>query len=133
VILGLPGEEAADEAETAGLLAGLRVEGVKIHPLHVVRHTALEREHRRGACQPMSADVYAGRAADFLERLWPETVIQRLSADCPLELLVAPDWIRDKPRVLRMIEDCLEARGSRQGSKYQESSPGCSPQAQDCG
>jgi radical SAM superfamily enzyme len=37
VILGLPGEDEEDMLETGKLLCALPIDGVKIHPLHVIK------------------------------------------------------------------------------------------------
>jgi radical SAM protein (TIGR01212 family) len=42
VILGLPTEDWEDMMETADFLASLEIDGVKIHPLHVMKNTELE-------------------------------------------------------------------------------------------
>ena len=55
-------------------------------------------------------------AADFLERLHPETLIHRLTGDGPRDLLLAPLWSLNKWEVLNAIDQTLERRGSRQGS-----------------
>ena len=46
VILGLPGESTADMLATADTLAGLPIQGVKVHNLHVVIGTPLEKMYR---------------------------------------------------------------------------------------
>jgi radical SAM superfamily enzyme len=43
-----------------------------------------------------------------------------MSADCPKELLVAPEWILDKNKVLKTIEDKLSAEDRFQGRLYKE-------------
>src|SRR5947209_7837060 len=48
VILGLPGESHADMMATADALAVLPVHAVKIHNLHVVKNTPLERMDQAG-------------------------------------------------------------------------------------
>src|SRR5438309_8245647 len=48
VILGLPGESWDDMLATADALAALPINGVKIHNLHVVRDTPLEKWFRAG-------------------------------------------------------------------------------------
>jgi radical SAM protein (TIGR01212 family) len=119
VILGLPGETPDHEAHTARILAQLKVEGVKIHPLHVVRGTRLEQLHREQQYIPLTREAYAERVVRFLEHLWPETIIQRLSADCPGDLLIAPLWLRDKSQVLRNIETRLVATDTWQGKLFE--------------
>lgn len=115
VILGLPLESEAREQETAETLARLRVEGVKLHPLYVVKSTALADIYAAGNFRPLSEEDYVRRVVGFLERLRPDTVIQRLTADCPAEWLLAPDWLRNKAEVIRAVEDMLQSQKTRQG------------------
>jgi radical SAM protein (TIGR01212 family) len=117
VILGLPGESREDMLATADALAGLPVGAVKIHNLHVVKDTPLEKMHERGEARMFERDEYVQIVCDFLERLRPEMVIHRLSGDAPPDYLVAPMWCLDKPALLRAIHDELERRDSWQGKK----------------
>ncbi len=117
VILGLPGEDASDEAATAEALARLDVEGVKLHPLYVVAGTALALDHAAGEVVPLTRPDYVRRVTAFLERLSPGTVVQRLSADCPPDRLLAPDWLNDKRAVVAEIEARLEAEDTWQGKR----------------
>ena len=115
VILGLPGEDRAAMLATADELARLRVDGVKIHLLHVLRGTPLGELFQAGRVSVLEQDLYVALAADFLERLHPQTVVQRLTGDGPRELLLAPLWSLNKWEVLNAIDTELERRGSRQG------------------
>lgn len=123
VILGLPGESREDMLATADALAGLPVNGVKIHNLHVVRDTPLEEMHRAGSVRMLERDEYVGLVCDFLERLPPDMVVHRLNGEAPPDYLVAPDWCRDKHGLLRAIHADLERRDSRQGLRYQPQGP----------
>jgi len=58
-----------------------------------------------------------GREEIALELLPPDTTIQRLTAEAPAELLIAPDWCRDKKVLLTAVEAEFKRRGSRQGSR----------------
>jgi uncharacterized protein len=118
VILGLPGEGAAEMAATARYLGGLPVQGVKIHLLYVVRGSGLEQMYRRGEYTPLTEPEYVRSVADFLELLPPHLVIHRLTGDPHPDELVAPDWCRHKSRVLAGIRAELTRRGSRQGSAW---------------
>ncbi len=117
VILGLPGESREDMLATADALAGLPVHAVKIHNLHVVKDTPLEKMYERGEARMFEREEYVQIVCDFLERLRPEMVIHRLSGDAPPDYLVAPLWCLDKPALLRAIHDELERRDSWQGKK----------------
>ena len=120
VILGLPTEDREDMLETADFLAALKVDGVKIHPLHVIRGTELERVYLEERFRLLELDEYVELAVDFLERLPKETVIQRLTGEAPEELLVGPYWCtgRYKNRVIQLIRQELEERDTFQGAKY---------------
>ncbi|MBN3039101.1 MAG: TIGR01212 family radical SAM protein [Candidatus Omnitrophica bacterium] len=120
VIIGLPGETKDEIMGTARTLANLKVDGVKIHPLHVIKGTKLEQLFWDKQYKPMSINEYVDLATEFLEHLWPQTVIQRISADCPKEYLVAPLWLLEKNIVLQKIEDKIAEKESFQGKLYKE-------------
>lgn len=115
VILGLPGESAADILATARYLAALRPDAVKLHHLHVVRHTVLERLYHQGQVALLSLEDYATLVVDCLEVLPPDMVIMRLMGDAPRDMLVAPTWSLDKRAALQRIELELERRDTYQG------------------
>ncbi len=117
VILGLPGETRDDMLATADALAALSIQGVKIHNLHVVRDTPLERQYQAGTARMLEFDEYVSLVCDFLERLRPDMVIHRLNGDAPPDFLVAPLWCLDKPRLLAAIQEELVRRDSRQGQR----------------
>jgi radical SAM superfamily enzyme len=96
------------------------VEGVKFHPLYVVKGTALEKAYAEKRLVLLERAEYAGRVGRFLEQLWPQTVIQRLTADCPPELLIAPAWLAGKSAVIREIEAWLRDQETCQGQKYSQ-------------
>jgi radical SAM protein (TIGR01212 family) len=126
VILGLPGESREDMLATAETLAGLPVQGVKIHNLHVVRGTPLETMYRDGRVRMLERADYVRIVCDFLERLPPAMVIHRLNGDAPPDYLVAPAWCLDKPALLEAIHIELERRDSWQGKLFRSSAgPQC--------
>ncbi len=116
VILGLPGESREEMLATPALLNDLGVDGVKIHLLHVNRGTRLAEMYERGKLILPEREEYVGLVCDFLERLGPRIFIQRLTGDGGKDL-VAPAWSAAKFEVLNAIDDELERRGTRQGSR----------------
>jgi hypothetical protein len=118
VILGLPGENIEQTNRTAEIISGLPVRGVKIHPLHVVKNTILAQEYLSGDYHPMEENEFIEMAVSFLERLRLDIVIGRLSADVMGDLLLAPDWMRDKIGYLNRLESEMKKRNAVQGSKY---------------
>jgi hypothetical protein len=117
VILGLPGESRQDMLATARLLTDLKIEGVKIHLLYVIRGTPLERMYRQGQYVCLEREEYVERVCDFLELIAPEVVIQRLTGDPHPEELVAPLWSLKKSETLALIRQRLVARDTRQGKR----------------
>ena len=119
VILGLPTEDYQDMMETADLLASLRVDGVKIHPLHVIKGTELERVYRESQFKLLELEEFVSLAVDFIERLPEKTVIQRLTGEAPPELLLAPYWCthKYKNKVIELIRREFERRDTYQGKK----------------
>jgi uncharacterized protein len=105
VIIGLPGETKEEMLETAKGCSHLNLDGIKIHPLYIVKGTALERMYNEGNYKPLEMDNYIEITAEFIAHLNPNMVIQRLSADCPEEMLAAPEWIREKQQVIKGVEE----------------------------
>lgn len=119
LILGLPGESREQILATADEMARLQVDGVKLHLLHVLEGTPLGELYKQGKVPMLEMQEYAELAVDFIERLSPETLIQRLTGDGPRNILLAPMWSMNKWEVLNAIDDELERRGTVQGEKYQ--------------
>lgn len=120
VILGLPGETRSDILQTARTISDLGIDGVKLHLLYVVKGTPLEALYRQGDYRCLEQQAYIDLVCDFLERIPPEMVIQRLTGDPHPEELVAPQWSREKTETIRKINETLERRGSWQGSKARD-------------
>src|SRR5205085_6074620 len=83
IILGLPWETEETMLQTARDLADLPIDGIKIHNLHIVRHTALENMHARSPLRLLSLNEYASLAARVLRLFPPEMIVMRLTAECP--------------------------------------------------
>jgi len=115
VILGLPGETVEHMRQTAAALAELGIDGVKLHVLHVVKDTVLAEQYAAGQIALLAEAEYVSRACDFLERLPAQCVIMRLVSDARPDVLVAPQWINDKQRIIQAIEKEFERRRTRQG------------------
>lgn len=118
LILGLPGESREDVLATAAEMARLKVDGVKLHLLHVLRGTPLGELYLQGQVPMLEMQEYVELAVDFIERLHPDTLIQRLTGDGPRDILLAPLWSMDKWEVLNAIDAELGRRGSKQGDRY---------------
>jgi len=121
VILGLPGEKREDIINTAGALAKIRVDGVKIHSFHILKGSSMESLYRSGNVRIPEEDEYIDMACDFLENIPSDVIIQRLTGQGSGSDHIAPSWALDKTRVIRKIEERLRLRGSSQGRCIQGS------------
>ena len=116
LIVGLPGEGPQHARETLARVLEHGTDGLKLHPLHVVKGTQLANQWRRGEYRPWALGDYVETAADLVERTPLEVVYHRLTGTASPTLLLAPDWCRHKWQVIDGIAATLLRRGSRQGS-----------------
>ena len=115
LIVGMPGEGRDEALASLERVVELGVDGLKLHPLHVVKGTALANEWRRGEYDPMGFYEYINIAADMIERTPPEVVYHRVTGTAAEDILLAPEWCSKKWMVLNGIEMELQRRGTRQG------------------
>lgn len=106
VIFSLPGETKEDMLDTVRYLAALdpAPDGVKLQMLHVLRGTQLGAQYETAPFPLLGLEEYAELIAQSLRILPEETVIHRLTGDAPGNLLIAPEWTRNKKRVLNAIQ-----------------------------
>ena len=121
IMLGLPDESEEDMMATAELVAGLDLDGIKIHLTYVPKGTALETMYRQRTYVPLEMERYVALACDVLERIPERMVVQRITGEAPEDILVAPKWCRDKRNVLETIRSELIRRDSWQGRKWHRS------------
>lgn len=117
MILGLPGESISDMKETGRKIAGLDIQGLKIHLLHLMKGTPLEAKYKEEPFPFLERDEYVELVIDLLEILPPRVVIHRLTGDSPRDLLIGPTWSINKWEVLNLIDQRMKERNTWQG-KY---------------
>jgi radical SAM superfamily enzyme len=104
--------------DTAERLAGMDIQGIKVHLLYVVKGTQLEKMYRQGRYRCLEQGEYVDLVCDFLERLPASFVIQRLTGDPHPHELVAPQWSLDKAKTRNLIDQTLVNRASWQGKYF---------------
>lgn len=117
IIVGLPTETREETLQMADEINRHPIKFLKIHQLQVVKDTVLARMYEKQPFKLFEYEEYLDFLVDFLERLSPDIVIQRLFATSPDEILIAPKWNRSKQQILNDINKKLEERNARQGSK----------------
>lgn len=121
IILGFPNETVDQMLAMAEEISRLPLDFLKIHNLHVVRHTELARQYRERPFHIFSFEEWVDLVVPFLERLSPEIIIERLYGDAPKHLLIAPQWCRDGSRIIQAIQKELRRRDTYQGKGYKPS------------
>ncbi len=117
IIVGFPTETREEMLSTADEFSSLPVEFLKIHQLQVIKDTPLEIIFKEDPFHVFEYQEYLEFAADFIERLSPRIVLQRLFATAPDSILIAPQWKKNRQEILRDIEKKLELRDTYQGKK----------------
>lgn len=118
IIFGLPGESKEDMLNTIKYISKLPIKGVKMHLLHVMKNTRLEKLLDEGKFKLLEMDEYIDLITESITMLPQDVVIHRLTGDAPRDLLVGPMWSLKKWEVLNAIDDKLEAEDLYQGKFY---------------
>lgn len=118
LVNGLPGETEQMMLESARVLGELRPDAAKLHLLHVISGTKLAQMYLNGHYEPMTLEAYINVIVRQLEVLPPETVIERLTGDGDRRTLIAPQWSRDKIRVLGSIDKAMADKNTWQGKNF---------------
>ena len=113
VIFGLPGESQDDMLQTIRYLAGMHPgpDGVKLQMLNILKRSSLAKEYLAEPFPLLTMEEYTSLVAKSMRILPDEMVIHRMTGDGPGDLLIAPDWVRNKKKVLNTINRKLKSGG----------------------
>ena len=128
LILGFPWETRDQWLSMADEISRVGIDSLKIHHLHIVRGTAMAREYLEQPFPLMSFEEYLDLICEFVERLKPSIVIERLFGEAPLSLLVAPDWGKTRNEVMLGIRRRMDELNVIQGAKCQPVNGRVSPE-----
>ena len=115
IINGLPYETKKMMLETIKYLNKLKVDGIKIHMLHILKDTVLEKMYNKEKFHVLSKNEYIDIVCDQLENLSEDIVIHRITGDPIKEDLIQPHWLIKKFTVLNDIDKELKRRNTYQG------------------
>ncbi|HIS17590.1 MAG TPA: TIGR01212 family radical SAM protein [Candidatus Coprovivens excrementavium] len=117
IINGLPGETKEDMLETVKYLNNLKVDGLKIHMLHIIKDTDLADYYQQHKFHILTKEEYIDIVISQLELLNPQIVIHRITGDPKKEDLITPTWLLKKFCVLNDIDKEMVKRNTYQGAK----------------
>lgn len=104
IIVGFPTETKEEMLYMADVVSEIGIEFLKIHQLQVIKNTPLADIYQKEPFHVFEYEEYLNFTVDFISRLSPEIVIQRLFSTSPDELLIAPRWEKSRHEILRDIE-----------------------------
>lgn len=115
IIIGLPEEKEDDPLNTAIYSEKCGTWGIKIHLLHIIKNTELEKYYKKNELKIQKKDEYVKKVVKILQNISYNIVIHRLTGDGNKETLEAPLWSLNKRDVLNSIEKELKIGNIYQG------------------
>ena len=122
LILGFPTETRDQMLAMADAVSTQPIGFLKLHQLQIIKDTVLADLYAEKPFPTLGYTDYLELVVDFLERLSPAIVLQRLFAAAPEEILIAPVWNRSRSEFLHDLDVMMEQRGSWQGKLFGQES-----------
>lgn len=111
LIYGLPKESEEMMLESLKNVLEWGIDGIKIHPLYIVRGTLMEQMFNAGKYTPITLESYANLVVESLKLISENIVVQRISAGVHDDSLIAPKWCFDKNIQMNFIREKLLENG----------------------
>lgn len=92
VILGLPGEDAAESLRQAPVISSLPIDILKIHQLQIVKGTRLAALYEEKPFHVYTVEEYLDLIARYISLLRDDLILERFVSQCPPDKLIAPRW-----------------------------------------
>ena len=115
IIIGLPGEDAAESIRQAGVISSLPLDILKIHQLQIIRGTRMAAEYAQSPFHLYTAEEYMEVIARYIEHLRSDLVLERFVSQSPADLLVAPRWGLKNYEFTHRLIQYMERNGMYQG------------------
>ena len=113
LILGLPGETQSDYQQTLNRVVATGVDGLKLHPLHVVRGATMEKSWRAGRLTTLSLEEYSQAAVALIRHTPQDIVFHRISATAKIEELLSPMWCEKRWPVQNRMGKLMQQLGGQ--------------------
>lgn len=115
IIIGLPGEDAAESIRQAEVISSLPLDILKIHQLQIIRGTRMAAEYAQSPFHLYTAEEYMEVIAQYIEHLRSDLVLERFVSQSPADLLVAPRWGLKNYEFTHLLTHYMERNGMYQG------------------
>ena len=121
IILGLPGEDAAESLRQAPVISSLPIDILKIHQMQIIRGTRLADEFASNPFHIYTVDEYIKLIAEYIQRLRPDLILERFVSQSPKELLIAPHWGLKNYEFTNLLVNYLKQNKIHQGQFFLKS------------
>ena len=111
LIVGLPGEGLQHGLETLEKVVETGVDGIKLHPLHIVQGSIMAKAWQAGRLNGIALDEYTVTAGEMIRHTPPEIVYHRISASARRPTLLAPLWCENRWTGMVEIDRYLHEHG----------------------
>ncbi|WP_435928875.1 TIGR01212 family radical SAM protein [Dryocola sp. BD613] len=111
LIVGLPGEEQAHCMATLEKVVATGVDGIKLHPLHIVAGSTMAKSWQAGRLRGIELADYTATAGEMIRHTPPDIVFHRISASARRPTLLAPLWCENRWTGMVEIDRYLLAHG----------------------
>ena len=115
LIIGLPKETKQDNLITLDSVLNSGVDGLKLHPLHIVEGSIMAKAWRAGRLDVLSLEQYVDIAGDIIRQTPANILYHRISANARKPTLLAPDWCENHWQSMNAVDNNLRRFGA-QGS-----------------
>ncbi|MDO6543361.1 TIGR01212 family radical SAM protein [Photobacterium sanguinicancri] len=113
LIVGLPGDTKADNLDTINKVVAIGVDGIKLHPLHIVEGSKMGQAWKADRLTAISLDDYTDIASEMIRLTPPEVIYHRVSASARRPTLLAPEWCENRWLAMTDIGRNLDKHGGQ--------------------
>ena len=107
IIFGLPGEDENVMLETVRFALKTGTDGLKLQVLNVLKETDLAKDYEEGKFKVLEMDEYFSILKKALSIIPSDIVMHRLTGDGAKNILIEPQWIANKRKVMNDLKKFL--------------------------
>lgn len=121
IIIGLPGEDAAESLRQAPIISDLRLDILKIHQMQIIKGTRLADIYTQKPFHLYSPGEYIKLISEYIGMLRADLILERFVSQSPKELLIAPQWGMKNHEFTDLLNNHLKRNGIFQGQNHRMS------------
>jgi radical SAM protein (TIGR01212 family) len=111
LIFGLPNETKDMMLQSVKEVISWNIDSIKIHPLYVVKNTALAIEYYNNKFHPIDENSYIDTLVDAIQLIPENITIQRITAGIDNDSILGSNWCKNKNQQINNIRIALREVG----------------------